>query len=85
MLNKLYIGNLPASVTDADLKEMFRLFGTVVSASVAITHETGRSKRFGFVEMATSDEAQRAIDRLNLTQQDDTVISVSRAGARHRQ
>jgi cold-inducible RNA-binding protein len=78
MTGKLYVGNLPKSATEADLQEKFSQFGRVLTAIVAIHATTGRSNRSGFVEMETSDQAQAAINRLNMTQYDDVVISVSR-------
>ncbi len=60
----LYVGNLPWSVTDQDLENMFREFGDVQSAKVLMDRETGRSRGFGFVEM--SDESGReAIEKMN--------------------
>ena len=61
---KLYVGNLPWSTTDADLEEMFGAAGTVESARVITDRDTGRSRGFGFVEMAQQD-GQRAIQELN--------------------
>ncbi|MGD8975987.1 MAG: RNA-binding protein [Gammaproteobacteria bacterium] len=61
----IYVGNLPYSTTDADLEAMFQEFGSVQSAKVIIDRETHRSKGFGFVEMANSDEANKAIEALN--------------------
>lgn len=65
MSKKLYIGNLLYEVTDDDLKAQFGTVGTVVSATVIKFRDTGRSKGFGFVEMSTEEEAQKAIDTLN--------------------
>ncbi|MDM7916405.1 MAG: RNA recognition motif domain-containing protein [Candidatus Eisenbacteria bacterium] len=62
---KLYVGNLSFRVTDSDLEELFSQHGTVQSAQVIMDRDTGRSKGFGFVEMAGNDEAQRAIQALN--------------------
>ena len=78
MTGKLYLGNLPKSATEAELLAKFGQFGRVVTAIVATDAATGRSNRSGFVEMETSDQAQAAINRLNMTQYDDVVISVSR-------
>ena len=64
-LMNIYVGNLPYSTTDADLQAMFQEFGSVQSAKVIIDRETHRSKGFGFVEMANSDEANKAIEALN--------------------
>ncbi|MGB5209448.1 MAG: RNA-binding protein [Gammaproteobacteria bacterium] len=61
----IYVGNLPYSTTDADLQAMFQEFGSVQSAKVIIDRETQRSKGFGFVEMASSDEGNKAIEALN--------------------
>ena len=65
MGNKLYVGNLPYSVRDGDLEQSFGQFGTVSSAKVMMERDTGRSKGFGFVEMASDAEAQAAISGMN--------------------
>jgi RNA recognition motif-containing protein len=65
MGNKLYVGNLPYSVRDGDLEQSFGQFGTVTSAKVMMERDTGRSKGFGFVEMASDAEAQAAINGMN--------------------
>src|SRR5207247_571304 len=65
MGKKLYVGNLPYSVTDKSLHEMFSRVGTVESARLITDRDTGRSKGFGFVEMASDDEAARAISEFN--------------------
>jgi len=65
MAVKLYVGNLPYSTTDADLQQLFAEYGTVESASVINDRESGRSKGFGFVELADADQAKVAIDALN--------------------
>ena len=65
MGNKIYVGNLPFSATSESLNEMFSAFGKVDSAKIVMDRDTGRSKGFGFVEMATNDEAQAAIEKLN--------------------
>jgi cold-inducible RNA-binding protein len=61
MGNKLYVGNLPYSFRDDDMQQAFAQFGTVTSARVMMERDTGRSKGFGFVEMASEAEAQAAI------------------------
>ena len=61
---RIYVGNLPYSFTDADLQELFSQHGNVISASVLMDRETGRSRGFGFVEM-DNEEAQNAINALN--------------------
>ena len=65
MGNKLYVGNLAYSMTDASLQERFAEFGAVQSAKVMMDRDSGRSKGFGFVEMSSSDEAQAAIRGLH--------------------
>jgi RNA recognition motif-containing protein len=65
MGNKLYVGNLAYSVRDEDLQQAFAQFGTVTSAKVMMDRDTGRSKGFGFVEMATDAEAQAGINGMN--------------------
>ena len=65
MGNKLYVGNLPYSVRDEDLQQSFGQFGGVTSAKVMMERDTGRSKGFGFVEMASDAEAQAAINGMN--------------------
>ena len=59
---KLYVGNLPYSTTEDDLRSLFAQAGTVKSVSLITDRESGRSKGFGFVEMETSEEAERAIN-----------------------
>lgn len=65
MGNKLYVGNLPYGVRDNDLEQAFGQFGAVASARVMMERDTGRSKGFGFVEMANDAEAQAAIQGMN--------------------
>jgi RNA recognition motif-containing protein len=65
MGNKLYVGNLPYSVRDEDLQQAFGQYGVVHSAKVMMERETGRSKGFGFVEMATDAQAQAAISGMS--------------------
>ncbi len=61
----IYVGNLPFSSTSADLEELFGQYGQVDSAAVISDRETGRSRGFGFVEMASDDDARRAIEELD--------------------
>ncbi len=65
MSTKLYVGNLSFRTTSEDLKEAFSQAGTVESASIIEDRETGRSRGFGFVEMATAEEAAAAIEQFN--------------------
>ena len=65
MSSKLYVGNLPFSVTDQVLMDTFSQCGTVESAKIITDRDSGRSKGFGFVEMTTLQEANKAIENLN--------------------
>lgn len=65
MSSKIYVGNLPYSVTNSVLESNFAEFGDVSSAKVMMDRDTGRSKGFGFVEMASADAAEAAIKALN--------------------
>jgi RNA recognition motif-containing protein len=65
MSTKIYVGNLPWRATDAQLSELFSAHGEVVEARIITDRETGRSRGFGFVTMASNDGAQNAIRALN--------------------
>jgi RNA recognition motif-containing protein len=65
MTTKLYVGNLSFRTTGEELRELFAQAGTVESVSVIEDRETGRSRGFGFVEMATAEEAAAAIEQFN--------------------
>jgi len=65
MATKLYVGNLSFRTTSEDLREAFSSAGTVESATVIEDRDTGRSRGFGFVEMATPEEAATAIEQFN--------------------
>ncbi|HBS28745.1 MAG TPA: RNA-binding protein, partial [Phycisphaerales bacterium] len=79
---KLYVGNLPYSVNDAELRGLFDAHGQVVSASVAIDRETGRPRGFGFVEMASPEEGRRAIEAMNNAQVGGRSLVVNEAKPR---
>jgi len=79
MGNKLYVGGLPYSVTEGRLEEVFSAHGTVQSAKVISDKFTGQSRGFGFVEMGSNDEAQKAIAALNGTQLDGRTLVVNEA------
>lgn len=79
MSSKIYVGGLPYATTDAQLQEIFSAHGTVESARVITDKFTGRSRGFGFVEMATQEEAQRAIQALNGTDLDGRNLTVNEA------
>jgi RNA recognition motif-containing protein len=68
MAKRLFIGGLPFSSTEDELKTLFAQAGTVVSATIIIDKFSGRSKGFGFVEMSTDEEATKAIETLNNTE-----------------
>ena len=82
MSSKIYVGNLPYSVTDASLKSNFAEFGDVASAKVMMDRDTGQSKGFGFVEMSSPESAQAAISALNGLSVDGRRIVVSLARPR---
>lgn len=79
MSNKLFIGGLAWETTDASLKALFAQAGTVTSATVIMDKFSGRSKGFGFVEMATEEEATAAITKFNGAELDGRKIIVNEA------
>ena len=79
---KIYVGNLPFSSTDAEVRSMFEPHGAVSSASVVMDRETGRSRGFAFVEMDNGTEAQNAINALNGQQIGGRALVVNEARAR---
>ena len=82
MGNKLYVGNLAYSIRDEDLQQAFAQYGTVTSAKVMMDRDTGRSKGFGFVEMATDAEAQAGINGMNGQALEGRAIVVNEARPR---
>ena len=82
MGKKLYVGNLAFAVTSADLESLFAQVGTCESASVITDRATGRSRGFGFVEMSSAGEAEKAIAELNGRDLQGRQISVSEARER---
>lgn len=82
MSNKLYVGNLSFRVTNEDLHDYFAAAGTVESANVVFDRETGRSRGFGFVEMASEDEANAAIAQFNGQEYDGRNMVVNEARPR---
>lgn len=79
MSTKLYVGGLSYGTTEDGLKEYFSQAGSVTSAAIIIDKMSGRSKGFGFVEMATEDEAKSAIEMLNGKEFDGRTITVNEA------
>ena len=82
MSTKLYVGNLSFDTSSQDLETMFAEAGTVQSASVVEDRDTGRSRGFGFVEMATQEEAQTAISSFDGKDLDGRNIKVNEAKPR---
>ncbi|MGE3805906.1 MAG: RNA recognition motif domain-containing protein [Gemmataceae bacterium] len=82
MGKKLYVGNLPYTVSDSELQNIFSQHGTVQSAQVIIDRDTGRSKGFGFVEMGSDDEAQAAISAMNGQEVNGRALTVNEARPR---
>jgi RNA recognition motif-containing protein len=79
MGKKLYIGNLPYGVDDAQLQETFGAYGPVLSAKVITDRDSGRSKGFGFVEMENDADADRAVEEANGKDMGGRAINVSEA------
>ena len=79
MAKKIYVGNLPYSVTSERLTELFAQHGAVDSAKVVVDRDSGRSKGFGFVEMSSDDQADSAIAALNGFQEEGRALTVAEA------
>ena len=84
MGTRLYVGNLPYSVTELDLRDLFAGLGTVTDAKIVTDRETGRPRGFGFVEMSTEEEARKAIDELNGRDVQGRQVAVKEAEERGR-
>jgi RNA recognition motif-containing protein len=82
MGKRLYVGNLSYSVTSQGLEDLFAEFGAVKSAQVVMDRDTGRSKGFGFVEMADDNGANAAIQGLNEKQHEGRPLTVNEARPR---
>ena len=82
METKLYVGNLSYSTTESELSELFAQAWAVKSVALITDRETGRSRGFGFVEMATQEEAQKAISMFNGNQMGDRALTVNFARPR---
>ncbi|HEV2801522.1 MAG TPA: RNA-binding protein [Pyrinomonadaceae bacterium] len=82
MSMKLYVGNLNFKTTGEDLQELFGQVGTVESASVVMDRDTGRSRGFGFVEMASKEEGEAAIAQFNGKEFGGRNLSVNEARPR---
>lgn len=79
MGNKLYVGNVSFSSTEASLTDLFSQAGTVTSCKIITDRDTGRSKGFCFIEMSTEAEAQAAIAKFNTQEIDGRALTVSEA------
>jgi RNA recognition motif-containing protein len=79
---KLYVGNLAFSTSSQDLQDLFAQTGTVESASIVEDRETGRSRGFGFVEMATKEEGEAAISQFNGKEVGGRALKVNEAKPR---
>lgn len=77
MNKKIYVGGLAYSVTDTQLRDLFESHGTVESANVITDKYTDRSRGFGFVEMGTQDEAEKAVQSLNGVQHEGRTLTVN--------
>jgi RNA recognition motif-containing protein len=82
MGRKLYVGNLPFSMTDEALTDLFAQIGKVDSARIVRDHGTGQARGFAFVEMSTDEDAQRAISQLNQRDVEGRAIVVNEARPR---
>jgi cold-inducible RNA-binding protein len=82
MSTNIYVGNLAFSTSNADLEALFAEHGEVTNAQVITDRETGRSRGFGFVEMASTDEARDAIRSLNGRNVDGRDLKVNQARER---
>lgn len=79
MNSKLYVGNLPFSATEEDLREVFGAYGTLTNVSVITDRETGRPRGFGFVTFETGDEAQAAQSALDGSELGGRALRVNEA------
>src|SRR5512134_2255893 len=79
---KLYVGNLPYSTSEDELRELFAQAGSVVSVAIIRDRDSGRSKGFGFVEMESEADAQNAISKFNSFHMGDRTLTVNPARPR---
>jgi RNA recognition motif-containing protein len=79
MGKKLYVGSIPFSATEESLRDLFSSIGEVESVRIITDADTGRSKGFGFVEMSSAEDAEKAIERLNGTKFMERALIVNEA------
>lgn len=79
MGKKIYVGNLPFSITESSLNDLFSQHGTVDSCRIITDRDSGRSKGFGFVEMSSDEEAEKAISELNGQEVEGRALTVNEA------
>lgn len=82
MAKRLYVGNLPYTISEQQLRDLFSEVGSVESVTVIIDRNTNKAKGFGFVEMVTDEEAQKAIEKFNGYQIEDRALVVNEARPR---
>lgn len=82
MPKKIYVGNLSFQMTESDLNDLFSEFGAVESSQIITDRSTGRSKGFGFVQMADDEAADKAIERLNGKEVKGRALTVNEARPR---
>jgi cold-inducible RNA-binding protein len=78
-MKNLYVGNLPHSTTEAELRNVFQVYGEVEKVSIVTDRETGRARGFGFVEMANAEEAEKAVAALNGTELGGRTLTINEA------
>ncbi len=82
MPKRIYVGNLPFSATDEEIRAMFAEYGSVNSVNLITDRDTGRPRGFGFVEMENGEEADNAIEALHQTQMGGRGLNVNEARPR---
>jgi cold-inducible RNA-binding protein len=78
-MKNLYVGNLPHSTTESELRSTFEAHGAVERVTIVMDRDTGRSRGFGFVEMADAGEAEKAISALNGTELGGRTLTINEA------
>ena len=81
-MKKIYVGNLPFSIAEEDLKQMFAEYGSVSSVAIIRDRDTGKSRGFGFIELESDEGAEKAINELNGREMDGRALTVNEAKPR---